>query len=97
MTSSQATSITGVSKAELLGLLTVTYCEQGVGAEAVLTMKEKLAITEHQTGRKRECYLWDTCKMSEVMVKIKDAEAHLYGRRSLAGFKKLREQGSDSY
>ncbi|KAF3034835.1 hypothetical protein E8E11_004725 [Didymella keratinophila] len=98
MTSSQATSITGVSKAELLELLIETYCEQGAWVEAKSTMKEKLAITEHQTGRKSERYLWDTYKLSEVMVKTKDfAEAHLHGRQSLRGFKKLREQGFDGY
>lgn len=98
MTSSQATSTTGVSKAELLELLTETYCQQGAWAEAKLTMKEKLSITEHQTGRKSERFLWDTYKLSEVMVKTKDfAEAHLHGRQSLRGFKKLREQGLDGY
>ncbi|KAF3043780.1 hypothetical protein E8E12_010203 [Didymella heteroderae] len=98
MSSSQATSITGVSKAELLELLTETYCLQGAWAEAKSTMKEKLTITEHQTGRKSERYLWDTYKLSEVMLKTKDyAEAHLHGRQSLRGFKKLREQGLDGY
>ncbi|KAJ4407072.1 hypothetical protein N0V91_004239 [Didymella pomorum] len=98
MTSSQATSITGVSKVELLEMLTETYCEQGAWAEAKSTMTEMLAITEHQTGRKSERYLWDTYKLSEVMVKTKDfAEAHLHGRQSLRGFRKLREQGFDGY
>jgi hypothetical protein len=98
ITSSQTTSITGVSKAELLELLTETYCLQGAWGDAKSTMKEKLAITEHQTGRKSERYLWDTYKLCEVMVKTKDyAEVHLHGRQSLRGFKKLREQGLDGY
>lgn len=42
MTSLQSTSITGVSKAELLELLIETYCQQGAWSEARLAMKEKL-------------------------------------------------------
>ncbi|KAF1926472.1 uncharacterized protein M421DRAFT_102513 [Didymella exigua CBS 183.55] len=78
-------------------LTTSTY-NSTTSSEAKTMMKEKLAITEHQTGRKSERYLWDIYRLSEVTVKTKDhAEAHLHGRQSLRGFKKLRETGLHGY
>jgi hypothetical protein len=98
LTSSQSTSVTGVSKAELLELLTDTYWLQGSWNQAKITMKEKLAITEHQTGKRSQYFLWDTFRLSEVLMHTKDyAEAHLHGRHALRGFKKLREPGYDGY
>lgn len=95
---SQTTVITGVSKAELLELLTETYCLQGSWTQAKLTMKEKLAITERQTGKKSERFLWDSFRLCEILTNTKDyAEAHLHGRQSLRGFRKLRETGHDGY
>ena len=61
-------------------------------------MIEKLSITERQVGRKDELYLWDTMKLADIMVKNKEhVEAHLQGRKSLRGFKKLGEAGYEGY
>ena len=98
LVSPQTTIITGVSKAELLELLTETYCLQGSWSQAKSTMKEKLVITERQTGKKSEHFLWDSFRLCEVLMNTKDyAEAHLHGRQSLRGFRKLREAGHDGY
>ena len=98
LASSQTSTATGVSKAELLELLTETYCLQGSWTQAKITMKEKLAITERQTGKKSERFLWDSFRLSEVLMNTKDyTEAQLHGRQSLRGFRKLREQGYVGY
>ena len=98
LTSSQSTLTTGVSKAELLELLTETYCLQGSWTQAKSTMKEKLAITERQTGKKSERFLWDSFRLCEVLMNTKDyTEAQLHGRQALRGFRKLREQGHTGY
>ncbi|KZM21005.1 hypothetical protein ST47_g7816 [Ascochyta rabiei] len=98
LASSQSTSITGVSKAELLEMLTETYCLQGSWTQAKSTMKEKLAITERQTGKKSESFLWDSFTLCEILLNTKDyTEAHIHGRQSLRGFRKLREPGHDGY
>ncbi|KAF9693945.1 hypothetical protein EKO04_007800 [Ascochyta lentis] len=98
LASSQSTSITGVSKAELLEMLTETYCLQGSWTQAKSTMKEKLAITERQTGKKSESFLWDSYRLCEILLNTKDyTEAHIHGRQSLRGFRKLREPGHDGY
>ncbi|KAJ8109531.1 hypothetical protein OPT61_g7392 [Boeremia exigua] len=95
---SSQTSTSGISKAELLELLTETYCMQGSWTQAKLTMKEKLAITERQTGKKSERFLWDSFRLCEVLMNTKDyTEAQLHGRQALRGFKKLREQGHTGY
>lgn len=98
LASSQTSSATSVSKAELLELLTETYCSQGSWTQAKSTMKEKLAITERQTGKKSERFLWDSFRLCEVLMNTKDyTEAQLHGRQSLRGFRKLREQGHTGY
>ena len=98
LASSQSTLATGVSKAELLGLLTETYCLQGNWTQAKLTMKEKLAITERQTGKKSEYFLWDSFRLCEVLLNTKDyTEAQLHGRQALRGFRKLRGDGHTGY
>ncbi|KAF1847385.1 uncharacterized protein K460DRAFT_241581, partial [Cucurbitaria berberidis CBS 394.84] len=90
LTSLQSVSTCGVSKAELLEQLTDSYCLLGSWSKAKSTMAEKLSITERQVGKKDELYLWDTMKLAELMMKNKEyMEAHLQGRRSLRGFKKL--------
>lgn len=98
LTSSQSSLATGVSKAELLELLTETYCLQGSWKQAKSTMKEKLVITEHQTGKKSERFLWDSFRLCEVLMNTKDyTEAQLHGRQALRGFRRLREQGHTGY
>jgi hypothetical protein len=98
LASSQSTLATGVSKAELLELLTETYCLQGNWTQAKSTMKEKLAITERQTGKKSEYFLWDSFRLCEVLLNTKDyTEAQLHGRQALRGFKKLRGDGHTGY
>lgn len=98
LTSSQSSLATGVSKAELLEILTETYCMQGAWKQAKSTMKEKLAITERQTGKKSEHFLWDSFRLCEVLMNTKDyTEAQLHGRQALRGFRKLREPGHAGY
>ncbi|KAF2999738.1 hypothetical protein E8E13_004417 [Curvularia kusanoi] len=98
LASSQSTLSTGVSKAELLEMLTETYCLQGNWADAKSTMKEKLAITERQTGKKSEHFLWDSFRLCEVLMNTKDyTEAQLHGRQALRGFRKLRGHGHTGY
>jgi tetratricopeptide (TPR) repeat protein len=98
LASSQSTLATGVSKAELLELLTETYCLQGNWTQAKSTMKEKLAITERQTGKKSEYFFWDSFRLCEVLLNTKDyTEAQLHGRQALRGFKKLRGDGHNGY
>lgn len=98
LTSSQSISVTGVSKAELLELLTETYCLQGAWVQAKSTMKEKLAMTERQTGKKSERFLWDSFRLCEILMNTKDyTEAQLHGRKALQGFRKKRESGHDGY
>ncbi|KAH6612149.1 hypothetical protein C7974DRAFT_381579 [Boeremia exigua] len=98
LASSQSTLATAVSKAELLELLTETYCMQGSWDQAKSTMKEKLAITERQTGKKSERFLWDSFRLCEVLMNTKDyTEAQLHGRQALRGFRKLREPGYTGY
>jgi hypothetical protein len=98
LASLKSISASGVSKAELLELLTDTYCLLGSWSQAKATMVEKLSFTERQVGKKDELYLWDTMKLSELMMKNKEyVEAHLQGRRCLRGFKKLGESGQEGY
>ncbi|KAJ4986813.1 alpha-ketoglutarate dehydrogenase complex subunit [Stagonosporopsis vannaccii] len=98
LTSSQNSFTTSISKAELLEILTETYCMQGSWKQAKSTMKEKLAITERQTGKKSERFLWDSFRLCEVLMNTKDyTEAQLHGRQALRGFRKLREQGHAGY
>ena len=98
LASSQSTLATGVSKAELLELLTETYCLQGNWTQAKPIMKEKLAITERQTGKKSEYFFWDSFRLCEVLLNTKDyTEAQLHGRQALRGFKKLRGDGHTGY
>lgn len=98
LTSLQSVPTCGVSKAEILELLTDTYCLLGSWSKAKTTMVAKLSITERQVGKKDELYLWDTMKLAELMMKNKEyVEAHLQGRRSLRGFKKLGEPGFEGY
>lgn len=98
LASSQSKLNTGVSKAELLELLTDTYCLQGAWTRAKSTMKEKLAITERQTGNKSERFLWDSFRLCQVLMNTNDyTEAQLHGRKSLKGFRRMRESGYDGY
>jgi hypothetical protein len=94
----QRPTVAGVSKVELLELLTDIYSTQGAWAKAKATMLERLAIVKRQTGSKSEAFLWDTMKLTEFLLKNKEfAEAQLHGRRSLQGFKKLRQTGYTGY
>lgn len=98
LTPPQSASVSGVSKAELLELLTDTYCLLGSWKKAKATLMEKLSVIERQVGKKDELYLWDTMKLAELMMKNKEyVEAHLHCRRSLRGFKKLGEPGFKGY
>lgn len=98
LTSLQSVSTCGVSKGDLLEQLTDSYCQLGSWAKAKSTMAEKLSITERQVGKKDELYLWDTMKLAELMMKNKEfVGAHLQGRRSLRGFRKLGEPGYKGY
>jgi hypothetical protein len=98
LASLRSASASGVSKAELLQLLTDIYCLLESWSKAKTTMVEKLSVTERQVGKKNELYLWDTMKLAEVMMKNEEyVEAHLQGRRSLRGFKRLGEPGYKGY
>jgi hypothetical protein len=98
LASLRSASTSGVSKAELLELLTDTYCLLESWGKAKATMVEKLSVTERQVGKKDELYLWDTMKLAEVMMNNEEyVEAHLHGRRSLRGFKRLGELGYEGY
>jgi hypothetical protein len=98
LTSLQSVSTCGVSKTELLEQIVDSYCLLGSWSKAKSAMVEKLSITERQVGRKDELYLWDTMKLADIMVKNKEhVEAHLQGRKSLRGFKKLGETGYEGY
>ena len=86
------------SKAELLERLIEVYCLWGSWNRAKTTMMEKLSVTERQVGKKDELYLIDLLKLAEIMMKNHEyVEAHLQGRRSLRGFKKLGESGFGGY
>lgn len=94
----QTLSTCGVSIVDLLDILTESYCSLGSWSKAKSTMAEKLSITECQVGKKDERYLWDTMKLAEIMAKNKEyVEAHLQGRKSLRGFKKLGKNGYEGY
>ncbi|KAL6155353.1 hypothetical protein ACJQWK_00875 [Exserohilum turcicum] len=97
-TATQRFTVCGVSKGELLEHLVDSYCLIGSWGKAKSTMAEKLLITEHQVGKKDEIYLKDTMKLAELMMINQDyVEAHLQGRRSLRGFRKLEKNGHDGY
>ena len=59
---------------------------------------DKLSITERQVGKRDELYLKDLLKRAEIMKENEEyVDAHLQGRRSLRGFKKLGESGFEGY
>ena len=87
-----------ISKAELLERLIEVYCLLRSWTKAKTTMLEKLSVTERRVGKKDELYLTDLLKLAEIMMQNREyVEAHLQGRRSLRGFKKLGESGFDGY
>lgn len=87
-----------MSRSGLLELLANIYSTQGAWAKAKTTILERLGINRSEGKSKDETSLWDTVKLIEVLLKIEElAEAQLYGRRSLQGFKKLREAGYNGY
>jgi hypothetical protein len=87
-----------VSRAELLERLIEVYCLRKSWPKAKAAMMEKLSVTERQVGKKDELYLTDLLKLAEIMVETEQyVEAHLQGRRSLRGFKKLGEPGFEGY
>ena len=87
-----------VSRSELLDTLLGVYCLSENWVKAKTTMMERLSITERQVGNKDELYLMSLLRLAEIMVKNHDyVEAHLQGRRSLRGFKRLGEAGQEGY
>jgi hypothetical protein len=94
----KSAAASGVSRLEILELLLDTCCMLKSWSKAQQVMTEKLSITEKQVGRKDELYLWDTLKLAEFMAKSNEYDAaHLQGRRSLRGFKRLGEGGYSGY
>jgi hypothetical protein len=94
----KSAAASGVSRLAIVELLLDTYCELESWSKAQQVMTEKLSITEKEVGKKDELYLWDTLKLAEFMAKNSEYDAaHLQGRRSLRGFKRLGEGGYHGY
>lgn len=98
LTSLRTAAASSVSRLEILELLLDIYCASEAWAKAKDVMTEKLFITERQVGKTNEIYLWDNLKLADLMAKANEYDsAHLQGRRSLRGFKKLGEAGYRGY
>jgi hypothetical protein len=94
----QSASACGVSRSQLFENLIDTYSLLGSWSKARAAMVEKLSITERQVGKQDELYLWNTIKLADLMVKDKEyVGAHLQGRQSLRGFRKLGVSGHKGY
>lgn len=88
----------GVNRLEILKMMIDIYCTSEDWVKAKGAMVEKLSITERQVGKTNELYLWDNLQLADFMAKGNEYEsAHLQGRRSLRGFKKLGEGGHRGY
>ncbi|KAH7074445.1 hypothetical protein BKA63DRAFT_313970 [Paraphoma chrysanthemicola] len=98
LTSLKRAAAGGISRLKILELLLDTYCMLEAWSKAKQVMVEKLSLTHKQVGTRDELYLWDTLKLAELMAKCKEWDsAHLQGRRSLRGFRRLGEESCRGY